>query len=214
MTTLEITQGSDAWHQMRLGKITASRIGHIMTKVKVGESAYRKRAKYEIIRERLTGRRIESFKTALMQRGIDLEPLARAKYEHVKNVMIDQIPFVDHPTIPMSGCSPDGLVGTDGLLEIKCPSPENHLDHILLNGQALIKAYYDQVQWQLVVTQRAWCDLISFDPEMPDHLKMFVVRILADQDWKDKAEAAVIALNAEIETILTNLKEIKNGNNT
>jgi hypothetical protein len=78
--TEEITQGSDAWHQMRLGKITASRIANIMTKVKSGESAYRKRAKFEIIRERLTGRRIESYKTALMQRGIDLEPLARAKY--------------------------------------------------------------------------------------------------------------------------------------
>ena len=149
-----------------------------------------------------------------MARGIELEPLARAFYEHTYQLMVDQVPFVDHPTIAMAGCSPDGLVGTDGLLEIKCPSPENHLGHLLENGQALIKTYYDQVQWQLVVTQRAWCDLISFDPEMPDHLKMFVVRILVDQDWKEKAEAAVIALNAEIETILTNLKEISNGNNT
>ena len=210
-----IAQGSDAWFLMKLGKISGSRISDVLTEGRSGnESLTKKKYKNELIRERLTGKRIPSYKTPLMARGIELEPLARAFYEHTYQLMVDQVPFVDHPTIAMAGCSPDGLVGTDGLLEIKCPSPENHLGHLLENGQALIKTYYDQVQWQLVVTQRAWCDLISFDPEMPDHLKMFVVRILVDQDWKEKAEAAVIALNAEIETILTNLKEISNGNNT
>ena len=210
-----IAQGSDAWFLMKLGKISGSRISDVLTEGRSGnESLTKKKYKNELIRERLTGKRIPSYKTPLMARGIELEPLARAFYEHTYQLMVDQVPFVDHPTIAMAGCSPDGLVGTDGLLEIKCPSPENHLGHLLENGQALIKTYYDQVQWQLVVTQRAWCDLISFDPEMPDHLKMFVVRILVDQDWKQKAEAAVIALNAEIETILTNLKEISNGNNT
>jgi len=210
-----IAQGSDAWFLMKLGKISGSRISDVLTEGRGGnESLTKKKYKNELIRERLTGKRILSYKTPLMARGIELEPLARAFYEHTYQLMVDQVPFVDHPTIAMAGCSPDGLVGIDGLLEIKCPSPENHLDHILMNGQALIKNYYDQVQWQLVVTQRAWCDLISFDPEMPDHLKMFVVRILVDQDWKEKAEAAVIELNAEIETILTNLKEIPNGNNT
>ena len=210
-----IEQGSDAWFLMKLGKISGSRISDVLTEGRSGnESLTKKKYKNELIRERLTGKRIPSYKTPLMARGIELEPLARAFYEHTYQLMVDQVPFVDHLTIAMAGCSPDGLVGTDGLLEIKCPSPENHVGHLLENGQALIKTYYDQVQWQLVVTQRAWCDLISFDPEMPDHLKMFVVRILVDQDWKEKAEAAVIALNAEIETILTNLKEISNGNNT
>ena len=210
-----IAQGSDAWFLMKLGKISGSRISDVLTEGRSGnESLTKKKYKNELIRERLTGKRIPSYKTPLMARGIELEPLARAFYEHTYQLMVDQVPFVDHPTIAMAGCSPDGLVGTDGLLEIKCPSPENHLGHLLENGQALIKTYYDQVQWQLVVTQRQWCDLISFDPEMPDHLKMFVVRILVDQDWKQKAEAAVIELNAEIETILTNLKEISNGNNT
>ena len=210
-----IEQGSDAWFLMKLGKISGSRISDVLTEGRGGaESLTKKKYKNELIRERLTGKRIPSYKTPLMARGIELEPLARAFYEHTYQLMVDQVPFVDHPTIAMAGCSPDGLVGTDGLLEIKCPSPENHLGHLLENGQVLIKTYYDQVQWQLVVTQRQWCDLISFDPEMPDHLKMFVVRILVDQDWKEKAEAAVIALNAEIETILTNLKEISNANNT
>ena len=210
-----IEQGSDAWFLMKLGKISGSRISDVLTEGRGGaESLTKKKYKNELIRERLTGKRIPSYKTPLMARGIELEPLARAFYEHTYQLMVDQVSFVDHPTIAMAGCSPDGLIGTDGLLEIKCPSPENHLGHLLENGQALIKTYYDQVQWQLVVTQRAWCDLISFDPEMPDHLKMFVVRILVDQDWKQKAEAAVIALNAEIETILTKLKEITNGNNT
>ena len=210
-----IAQGSDAWFLMKLGKVSGSRISELLTEGRGGaESLTKKKYKNELIRERLTGKRIPSYKTPLMARGIELEPLARAFYEHTYQLMVDQVPFVDHPTIAMAGCSPDGLVGSEGLLELKAPSPENHLGHLLEDGKNLIKTYYDQVQWQLACTQRKWCDLVSFDPEMPDHLKMFVVRILVDQDWVTKAEAAVIALNAEIETILTKLKEISNGNNT
>lgn len=210
-----IEQGSDAWFLLKLGKVSGSRFSELLTEGRSGnESLTRKKYKNELIRERLTSKRIQSYKTPLMARGIELEPLARAFYEHKYQVMVEQIAFVDHPTIPMAGCSPDGLVGTDGLLEIKCPSPENHLGHLLENGKDLIKTYYDQVQWQLVCTQRQWCDLVSFDPEMPDHLKMFATRILVDQDWKQKAESAVIAFNSEIDMILTQLKELTNGNNT
>jgi putative phage-type endonuclease len=210
--TEEIIQGSDAWHQIRLGKITASRIANIMTKVKTGESAYRKRAKFEIIRERLTGRRIESYKTALMQRGIDLEPLARAKYEHVKNVMIDQIAFVNHPTVPMAGASPDGLIGDHALLEIKCPSPENHLGHLIDDGADLVATYNAQCQWQLAcMPDRKYVDLVSFDPDQKEHLQLFIKRLYKDEVWIAEAEKEVIALNDEIENIILKLEEFTNG---
>jgi len=210
--TDEITQGSDAWHQMRLGKITASRIANIMTKVKSGESAYRKRAKFEIIRERLTGRRIESYKTALMQRGIDLEPLARAKYEHIKNVMVDQIAFVNHPTILMAGASPDGLIGDHALLEIKCPSPENHLGHLIDDGADLIATYNAQCQWQLAcMPDRKYVDLVSFDPDQKEHVQLFIKRLYKDEAWIAEAEREVIALNDEIENIILKLEEFTNG---
>ena len=210
--TDEIIQGSDAWHQMRLGKITASRIANIMTKVKSGESAYRKRTKFEIIRERLTGRRIESYKTALMQRGIDLEPLARAKYEHVKNVMVDQIAFVNHPTILMAGASPDGLIGDHALLEIKCPSPENHLGHLIDDGVDLVATYNAQCQWQLAcMPDRKYVDLVSFDPDQKEHLMLFIKRLYKDEAWIAETEREVIALNDEIENIILKLEEFTNG---
>ena len=209
---MDIQQGSDEWFVQKLGKISGSKISQLLTEGKGGkESLTRKKYKNELIRERITHKRIESFKTPLMKRGIELEPLARVLYEVRNNLMVDQVSFIDHPTIPMCGCSPDGLVGADGLLEIKCPSPENHLGHILEDGIDLINTYYDQVQWQLCVTQRAWCDLVSFDPEMPDHLQLFTKRIYRDADWIAKAEAAVIAVNAEIETTINQLGDLQNG---
>jgi putative phage-type endonuclease len=213
MTSNQIEQGSDAWFLMKLGKISGSRISDLLTEGRGGkESLTKKKYRNELIRERLTGKRIPSFKTALMNRGIDLEPLARSAYEHKFQKMVDQIAFVDHPTIEMAGCSPDGLIDSDGLLEIKCPSPENHLDNYLNDGIQLDQ-YYDQVQWQLVCTQRNWCHLISFDPEMPDYLQIYCKYITLDEEWKQRAESAVIAFNAEIETTLTQLKEIQNGYN-
>jgi hypothetical protein len=183
-----------------------------MTKVKSGESAYRKRAKFEIIRERITGRRIESYKTALMQRGIDLEPLARAKYEHVKNVMVDQIAFVNHPTILMAGASPDGLLGDYALLEIKCPSPENHLGHLIDDGVDLIATYNAQCQWQLAcMPDRKYVDLVSFDPDQKEHLQLFIKRLYKDEAWIAETEREVIALNDEIENIILKLEEFTNG---
>lgn len=206
---MDIQQGSDEWFLQKLGKISGSKITLLLSEGRAGkESLTRKKYKNELIRERITGKRIETFKTPLMRRGIELEPLARVLYEVRNNVMVDQVSFIDHPTIAMAGCSPDGLIGHDGLLEIKCPSPENHLGHILEDGKDLIDTYYDQVQWQICVTQRDWCDLVSFDPEMPDHLRLFSKRIYRDTDWIAKAEAAVIAVNAEIETIIKQLGDL------
>jgi hypothetical protein len=149
-----------------------------------------------------------------MQRGIDLEPMARAWYEVKYNTFVDQVAIVLHPSIEGAQCSPDGLVeATNSLIEIKIPNPENHLDNILTGGKQL-EQYYDQVQWQLAcMPEKEFCDLISFDPDLTG-LEGFVKRIYRDDEYINNMQNAVIAFLSEIETIVNNLKEIQNGNNS
>jgi len=211
-----IEQGSPEWMALRIGKIGGSRISDLLTEGRGGaESLTKRKYKNELIRERLTGKKLETYKTPAMQRGIDLEPMARAWYEVKYNTFVDQVAIVLHPTIDGGQCSPDGIVeATNSLIEIKIPNPENHLDNILTGGKQL-EQYYDQVQWQLAcMPEKEFCDLLSYDPDMPDHLQGFVKRIYRDDEYiKNTMETAVIAFLSEIETIVNNLKEIQNGNN-
>ena len=139
-----IEQGSSAWHALRIGKIGGSRVSDILTEGRNGaESLIKRKYKNELIRERLTGKKLETYKTPAMQRGIDLEPMARAWYEVKYNTFVDQVAIVLHPTIDGAQCSPDGLVdATNSLIEVKIPNPENHLDNILTGGKQL-EQYYD-----------------------------------------------------------------------
>lgn len=205
----DIVQGSPEWMALRVGKIGGSRIADLLTEGRNGESLTRRKYKNELIRERLTGRKLDTYKTPAMQRGIDLEPMARAWYEVHNNVFVDQVAIVLHPTIIGGQCSPDGIVeSTNSLIEIKIPNPENHLDNILTKGKQLDQ-YYDQVMWQLAcMPEKEFCDLISFDPEMPDHLQGFVLRVYRDDEYIKEVENKVISFLAEIETIVNNLKEI------
>jgi putative phage-type endonuclease len=207
----DIAQGSPEWMALRVGKIGGSRIADLLTEGRSGnESLTRRKYKNELIRERLTGRKLDTYKTPAMQRGIDLEPMARAWYEVKYNTFVDQVAIVLHPTIDGGQCSPDGIVeATNSLIEIKIPNPENHLDNILTGGKQL-EQYYDQVQWQLAcMPEKEFCDLLSYDPEMPDHLQGFVKRIYRDDEYINNMQNAVIAFLSEIETIVINLKEIK-----
>lgn len=210
-----IEQGSPEWMFLRIGKIGGSRVADVLTEGRGGaESLTKRKYKNELIRERLTGRKLDTYKTPAMQRGIDLEPMARAWYEVKYNTFVDQVAIVLHPTIEGGQCSPDGIVeSTNSLIEIKIPNPENHLDNILTGGKQL-EQYYDQVQWQLAcMPEKEFCDLVSYDPEMPDHLQGFVKRIYRDDEYINNMQNAVIAFLSEIETIVNNLKEIQNGNN-
>jgi hypothetical protein len=210
-----ITQGSLEWQSLRIGKIGGSRISDLLTEGRGGnESLTKRKYKNELIRERLTGRKLDTYKTPAMQRGIDLEPMARAWYEVKYNTFVDQVAIVLHPSIDGGQCSPDGIVeATNSLIEIKIPNPENHLDNILTGGKQL-EQYYDQVQWQLAcMPEKEFCDLVSYDPEMPDHLQGFVKRIYRDDEYIQTMQNAVIAFLSEIETVVNNLKEIQNGNN-
>ena len=210
-----IEQGSPEWMALRIGKIGGSRVADVLTEGRSGaESLTRRKYKNELIRERLTGKKLDTYKTPAMQRGIDLEPMARAWYEVKYNTFVDQVAIVLHPSINGGQCSPDGIVeATNSLIEIKIPNPENHLDNILTGGKQL-EQYYDQVQWQLAcMPEKEFCDLVSYDPDMPDHLQGFVKRIYRDDEYINNMQNAVIAFMSEIETIVNNLKEIQNGNN-
>jgi len=216
-----IIQGSPEWQSLRVGRIGGSRIADLLTEGRGGaESLTRRKYKNELIRERLTQKKLDTYKTPAMIRGIELEPLARSWYEVKYNTFVDQVAIVKHPTIEGGQCSPDGLVDvTNSLIEVKIPNPENHLDNILTSGKQLDQ-YYDQVMWQLACVpgsngneKREFCDLVSFDPDMPDHLQGFVKRIYRDDEYIKTMETAVIAFLSEIETIVNNLKEIQNGNN-
>lgn len=181
----EIIQGSPEWRNIRLGKVTASRIPDLTAKTKTGWGASRANYMAELIVERLTGVPADGFTSAAMQWGTEKEPEARAAYEFHSLCEVDQIGFVHHPEISDSGASPDGLIGLDGLVEIKCPNSATHIETLL--GKSVPGKYISQIQWQLRCTDRQWCDFVSFDPRMPESMRLFVQRVGRD----DKAIASI-----------------------
>lgn len=174
----EIVQGTDAWHEARLGKVTASRIADVCTRTKSGFGAGRKNYMAELVAERLTGARTEGFTNAAMQWGTDQEPDARSAYQFHANRRVVKIGFVNHPSIAETGASPDGLVGDDGLVEIKCPNTATHIETLL--GGSVPEKYVLQMQWQMACTGRQWCDFASFDPRLPETMRLFVQRLQRD----------------------------------
>ena len=201
-----IVQGSNEWHLQRLGKVTASRIADVLSKGKSGESASRKNYRTELVVQRLTGVPGESFTNAAMEWGTATEPLARIAYEAEMGVFVDQVAFIDHPSIAQFGCSPDGLVA-EGLIEIKCGNTATHIDW-MLDGKPPTK-HIPQMQCQMAVTGRQWCDFVSFDPRLPDDLQLFVVRLERDQEYIEAMEAEVKKFLSEVEEMFTKLKERK-----
>jgi putative phage-type endonuclease len=202
-------QRTDEWFAARLGKVTASRIADVMAKTKTGYGASRANYMAELIVERLTGQKGDSYQNAAMMWGTNTEPLARAAYEAHRGVLVEETGFVPHPSGAMTGASPDGLVGDDGLVEIKCPNTATHID-TLMSDDAPPK-YFAQMQWQMACTGRAWCDFVSFDPRMPEEMQLFVVRVERDDTWITMAEEAVQAFLSELDEMVSKLKEKYNG---
>lgn len=203
----EIIQGSPEWHAARLGKATASKITDIMATLKSGgEAAGRKNYRAQLVVERLTGCPTESYMNGAMQWGIDNEPSARECYTFATGNAVDQIGFVDHPGIQMSGASPDGLVGADGLIEIKCPNSATHIEYLLAGVPPA--DYLKQMFWQMDCTGRSWCDFVSYDPRMPLDLQLFVVRLQRDDTKIAEMRVAVSSFLAEVDDMVTRLKAI------
>ena len=208
--TEQIEQRSSAWFTARLGKVTASRVADVIAKTKSGYSASRDNYMAQLICERLTGQQGESFTNAAMTWGTETEPLARSAFEAYADVMVEEVGFVPHPSIEMSGASPDGLVGLFGMLEIKCPNTATHIDTLLT--QTVPGKYITQMQWQMRCCERQWCEFVSFDPRLPQDLQLFVKRVEFDPEYVAMLEKEVIQFLAELDdkvNKLTNLK-VKN----
>jgi putative phage-type endonuclease len=198
-------QRSEEWFQARLGLVTASRVADVLAKIKSGESASRRNYKIQLVSERLTGERQETYINQAMQDGIDREQFARDRYVQQFGE-VEEVGFVKHPTLE-AGASPDGLVGTDGIIEIKCPMGSTHTETLMT--QDIPSKYVPQVQFQLLVTGRKWCDFVSYNPMFPEHLQVFVKRIEADPVYQKELESEVKQFLEEVDTIINKLKEIK-----
>ena len=202
-------QRTQEWLETRAGKATASRVKDIVAKTKTGVSASRKNYLAQLVVERFTGIPEASELAAVskaVQWGIDVEPEARAAYEARTGDFVKEEAFCQHPTITMSGASPDGLVGDDGLLEIKCPNTATHIEY-LLSGKPPSE-YLAQMAWQLACSGRKWVDFVSYDPRMPEQHRLFIVRYMRDDKYISELEAEVIKFLAEVDEMVKKLEEL------
>ena len=205
MTDLaSIIQGSPEWFAARLGKVTASRVADIVARTKTGVSASRATYRAQLVCERLTGMPQDGYKSPAMEWGTLTEPDARAAYEFETGRKVETVGFVSHPGFVHAGASPDGLVGEDGLIEIKCPNTATHIETLL--GKAVPGKYICQMQWQLACTGRQWCDFVSYDPRLPGHLQLAVYRLERDPAHIADLEAAVGAFLDEVQAVIDQLE--------
>jgi len=200
-------QGTEDWYAARCGKVTASRVADIIAKTKSGYSTSRDNYLAQLVCERMTKKPAESFSNAAMQWGTDQEPFARAAYESVKDVLVEEVGFVAHPTIAGAGASPDGLVGDLGLVEIKCPNTHTHIQTLL--DQKVPEKYNTQMQWQMACTQRQWCDFVSFDPRMDEGLQLFIKRVEFHPLYVQNLEKEVIEFLAEVDQKISQLNKLR-----
>ena len=186
-------QRSDEWYAARLGKVTASNVFKIMTK---GQGKTRQTYMIELIKEILTGESKDFYVSREMRRGIELEDSARQEYEIREFRLVNEVGFILHPKIEGFGASPDGFVGKDGLLEIKCPNTETHLDSFL--NDEVDQNYIYQMQTQMMCTDRKWCDFVSYDDRLPEKSSYYIKRFNYNFDLARKIEIEVIDFMNEL----------------
>jgi len=203
----EVEQGSPEWFAQRCGKATASRISDIVAKTKSGYSTSRANYMAQLVVERMTNQVAESYTNAAMEWGIENEGFARANYESKMNLLVTETGAIDHPTILKSAASPDGLVGDDGCLEIKCPHTATHIDTLL--GDEVAKKYYDQMQWQMACTGREYTDFVSYDPRMPEGLQLFIKRVPRSNLYIAELEGEVIQFLKEVDDKVNKLNQLR-----
>lgn len=200
-----LEQRSPEWFAARCGKVTASRIADLMAKTKSGYSTSRANYKAQLVCERLTQCVEPSYCNAAMQHGIDTEAEAREVYQQHMLCAVEEIAFVDHPSIPMAGASPDGLVGEDGLVELKCPITATHIEALLTGTVA--EKYIKQMQFQMACTGRQWCDFASYDNRLPESMRLFVKRIQRDDEAIADIESEVRDFLVEVDETVSALRD-------
>ena len=198
-------QGSPEWLSERAGKVTASMISNVLIKP---ETAGYRDYQAQLVAEILTGKPQGSdYTNSAMQFGTETEPLARSAYEAETGFSVDEVGFCQHPSIERAGASPDGLVGNSGLVEIKCPKVATHLAYLI--ADVVPAAYKNQMMWQMACTSRDWCDFVSFRPDLPEHLQLFIVRFKRDPARITELETAVVAFLDSVDKMLSQLKKVK-----
>lgn len=202
---IELVQGTDEWRAARAGKITASRLSDVMAKIKTGEASTRREYRWQLLTERLTGQPVEGYSNKAMEWGTAHEAEAREAYEAETGEIVERVGFVVlvHPKLTAVGCSPDFLIGDKGGGEIKCPY--SSVVHVQTIKGGMPPEHKPQVQGSMWITGREYWDFISFDPRMPEGLRLYVERIKRDDAYIRELEAEVIRMDAEIERDLAGL---------
>lgn len=200
----DIDQGTEGWRRARCGMVTASRIGDVLARTASGDyGAGRKNYMAELMVERMTGIPTDGFTSREMQWGTDHEPDARFQYE-MRFASVETVGLIVHPRFDFSAGSPDGLVGTDGGIEIKCPNTATHIE--TFTTRKVPEKYRAQCQWNMACTGRAWWDFVSYDPRMrDDRLSFCRIRIARDDKWIADTEREVGQFDADIHTHLAAL---------
>lgn len=198
-------QGTAEWIAARLGKVTASRVADVIAKTKTGYGASRANYMAELIAERLTGVPASQYTNAAMQWGLDTEAEARNAYSFYSDADVVEVGFIEHPSIAMTGASPDGLVGKIGLVELKCPNTATHIDTLL--GEPIAAKYISQVQFQMACTGRKWTDWVSYDPRLPGSMQLFIKRIARDGAMISNLEKEITTFLAEIDQKVAELNK-------
>jgi putative phage-type endonuclease len=193
MITLDIEQGSPQWHAARIGVVTASHFKEIITPVKGTRSSSANAYLYTLLSERITGEPTESFSSEWMQRGSELESAARSAYEFLNDTTVVQVGIIlnDARTI---GASPDGLIGTEGGIEIKCPKPSTMMRYMI--EDKLPDIYKPQVQGNLWLSNRQWWDFVAYHPS----IGIFQKRIERDEDYIANMQKHIEAFVKELES--------------
>ena len=208
-------QRTDEWFKARLGKVTASKIHDIMIKTKVGESTYKTKYRMQLVTERLTGKVVPIFMNNAMAHGVEYEDEAKTCYANHRKLLVGtdvrDVGMIDHPSIDMCGASPDGLVGDDGLRDIKCPQPMTHTT--TLETGEIHKRYMHQMMWQMACVGEhiKWCDFVSYHPDFPDDLKLCIKRVPRDNELIARLEEEVSTFVQEVEYKIKTIKENQHG---
>lgn len=207
MKANEAQDGQD-WMLARVGAFTASRASDLMAKTKTGPAASRGSLLTLLAVERLTGQPVETYSNAAMQRGIELEAEARDAYSFQTGNIVTEVGYFPHPTVERAGCSPDGLIGDSGLVELKVPaSMAKHLDALRTGAHA--QEYAWQLQHQLWVTGRQWVDAVSYDPRFPEGLQLAIKRVARDEEAIILLETSVKIADREVEAMVRELEELR-----
>lgn len=204
----EVAQRSPDWFALRAGKLTGSAAKDMLAKIKSGEAAARRDLRFKLVAERLSGQSQEdTYVNAAMQWGIDHEADAVDTYQAISGCFVDLIGFCEHDSL-CAGTSPDGFIGEQGILSVKCPKTATHLRYIRDGVEP--SEHAAQNTHELWLTGRAWIDFVSYDPRLPDGLRVFGVRVTRTRAELDAYDREVRAFLAEVDTAVNALRTLTN----